>query len=125
MYGSDFSKEMINIANERNIYKKIFFEDVNDTVRIESEYFSYIAAVGVISPTHADYKTIGKYFSVLKIGGLMTFSLNDHALNDIRYENEIQRLLKNNSAEILDSTYGDHLPKINLKSKIFVIKKNK
>ena len=73
----------------KEIYKKINFEDANDIVRIQSDYFSYIAVVGVISPTHSGYKTIGKYFSVLKIGGLMIFSLNDYALNVIRYENEI------------------------------------
>ena len=76
----------------------------------------------MISPTHASFETIREFFSLLQTGGLMVFSLNDHALEDKRYENEINKLVNNNDAEILNSTYGDHLPKINLKSKVFVLK---
>jgi len=79
--------------------------------------------VGVISSKHANHKTIRKISSNLKDRWSNGF-FNDHALKDVRYEKEIKKLYTNNSAQLLHLSYGDHLPKINLKSKIFVIKKN-
>ena len=123
--GTDISTKMIEIARSKKIYKNIYLDDANNSKNLLKNYYFYIAAVGVISPTHASFKTIKVFFSFLKLNGLMVFSLNDHALEDERYENEIDKLVKNNDSQILDVKYGEHLPKINLKSKVYVLKKIK
>ena len=64
------------------------------------------------------------FLYILRIGSLIVFSFNDHELKDVRYENEIKKLFTNNSVKFLLPSYGAHLLKTNIKSKLFVIKKN-
>jgi hypothetical protein len=48
--------------------------------------------------------------------------LNDHAVEDKNFMDKIFTIIDKNF-EILEKTYGDHLPGIELKSYIYVIKK--
>ena len=82
-----------------------------------------MAAVGVISPTHAKAETINQILSYIKKSGILVFSLNDHALEDEVYVNKIKDLKNNKSIIFLEENYGEHIKKIHLNSKIFVIKK--
>ena len=50
------------------------------------------------------------------------FSLNDHAVEDKSFMDKIFKIVDKNF-EILEKTYGDHLPGIELKSYVYVIKK--
>ena len=63
--GSDFSTKMIEIARSKKIYKNIYLDDANNSKNLKKNYYFYIAAVGVISPTHASFKTIKLFFVVL------------------------------------------------------------
>ena len=55
--------------------------------------YDAVTAVGVISPNHAGPKTIIHILSLIKTNGIIVFSLNDHAINDIRFSETIKNLL--------------------------------
>ena len=121
--GTDFSDEMLEIARKKNIYNNLFFDDINKSNLNFQEHYLVVAAVGVISPTHAKAETINQILSYIKKSGILVFSLNDHALEDEVYVNKIKDLKNNKSIIFLEENYGEHIKKIHLNSKIFVIKK--
>ena len=121
--GTDFSEEMLNIASQKKIYKNLFLDDLNKSFSIKHSFYDYIVAAGIISPNHAREKTIDFLLKTLKTNGLFVFSLNDHALKEKAFAKKIVTIKNSNNFEVLQDYYGDHLKKINLKSRIFVIKK--
>ena len=81
---------MLKIASNKKIYKMLFNLDLNNISNFEKRYDAIVAA-GVISPAHANPDTISNSYSILNNKGLMIFSINDHALNDNFFFNEINR----------------------------------
>ena len=55
--------------------------------------------------------------------GLFAFSFNDHTLSDPDYEKKVEQYLDGGYALLIHKSYGNHLPKANLKSNIYILKK--
>ena len=121
--GLDLSKEMLKIASDKKIYKMLFNLDLNNISNFEKRYDAIIAA-GVISPAHANPDTISYSYSILNNKGLMIFSINDHALNDNFFFNEIKNVIECSKFILLDQIYGDHIKELSLNSSIFVLQKS-
>ena len=122
--GSDFSEKMLFEAKNKNIYKKVFYLDLNSNFYNVNFNYDAIVAAGIISPHHANPSCLEKCLNILLDSGLLIFSLNDHAVEDKSFMDEIFRIIDKNY-EILEKNYGEHLPGIQLKSYIYVIKKLK
>ena len=120
--GSDFSEKMLYEAKKKNIYKKLFNLDLNRKYYRVNFRYEAIVAAGIISPHHANPSCLEKCLNILCDSGLLIFSLNDHAIEDKSFMDKIFTIIDKNF-EILEKTYGDHLPGIELKSYIYVIKK--
>jgi 2-polyprenyl-3-methyl-5-hydroxy-6-metoxy-1,4-benzoquinol methylase len=121
--GTDFSEKMLHKAKLKKIYRNLFLLDLNNNVfNLENNYDAIIAA-GVISPNHAKPKALKSCLKHMKPNGLIIFSLNDHAYNDIGFMKEIDSIIDNFKLKILEKEYGEHLSKIHLKSWIYVLKK--
>ena len=122
-FGNDLCQDMINIAEERQIYDDIQVVDLNNPLDFPQGHFRYIAAVGVIAVGHAPASTIADVISKLDKGGLFVFSLNDPTLKDGSYEPVIESAIASGLVELLSCDYGTHLPKIGMQSKVYVLKK--
>ncbi len=122
--GSDFSEKMLHEAKNKNIYKKLFNLDLNRKYYRVNFSYDAIVAAGIISPHHANPSCIEKCLNILCDSGLLIFSLNDHAVEDKSFMDEIFMIIDKNY-EILEKIYGEHLPGIELNSYIYVIKKLK
>jgi predicted TPR repeat methyltransferase len=121
--GSDFSKEMLDVARDKGLYRTLVVGDLNRPIPAEPGEYANIAAVGVFSPGHAPPEMTDAVVAVLPKGGCFGFSLNDHALEDPGYMRHIEALVEKGEVEIVFDEYGDHLPGIGLKSKVMVLKK--
>jgi len=121
--GTDFSEEMLAHAKTKGIYGKTTLGDLNDPIPAQEGEYANIAAVGVFSPGHAPAEMIDTVIGLLPKGGCFGFSLNDHALEEASYESHVKDLVSAGAVEVAFEAYGDHLPKIDLKSKICVLRK--
>ena len=120
--GLDVSEEMLNLAKKKAIYSRLINDDLNTLFKLDQKYDAIVAA-GVISPGHAQPETISVALSLLNVAGILVFSLNDHALRDSNFGERVEHILSNPSLEVLVEEYGDHIIDIDLKAKIFAIKK--
>ena len=122
--GTDFSDKMLYEAKNKNIYKRLFNLDLNSNFYNVNSNYNAIVAAGIISPHHANPSCLEKCLNILCDSGLLIFSLNDHAVESKNFMDEIFMIVDKNF-EILEKTYGDHLPGIKLNSFVYVIKKLK
>ena len=121
--GNDLSQEMLDIAKTRDIYNNLTLADLNHPLDFAQGSFDVIAAVGVISVGHAPPTAIEQMFDKLGPDGLFVFSINDASIADGSFIPAVDRLLTRDKTQLCEAEYDVHLPKIDMKSYVYVIKK--
>ena len=121
--GLDVSQEMVSLAEKKSIYKKLLVFDPSAKIPVHADQYKIITAIGVIGAGAAPLEVFDNLFSLLPPSGLFGFSFNDHTLSDPNYEGKVNQCLSSGQAIILHKSYGNHLPKANLKSNIYILKK--
>lgn len=122
--GTDFTEEMLAVARRKpDLYRRLLLGDLSNPLPAAPGDYAQIAAVGVLSPSHAPPVLIGQVLSLLPPGGLFVFSLNDHTLAHPAFEQAIQDLTAAGDAELAFRAYGDHLPGQNLKADVVVLRR--
>ena len=121
--GLDVSQEMVSLAEKKSIYKKLTVFDPSTKIPVQADQYKIITAIGVIGAGAAPLEVFDNLFSLLPPSGLFGFSFNDHTLSDPNYEGKVNQCLSSGQAIILHKSYGNHLPKANLKSNIYILKK--
>ena len=121
--GLDVSQEMVTLAEKKSIYKKLTVFDPSTKIPVHADQYTIITAIGVIGAGAAPLEVFDNLFSLLPPSGLFAFSFNDHTLSDANYEGKVKECLSSGQAIILHKSYGNHLPKANLKSNIYILKK--
>ena len=121
--GVDLSSGMLETAKERGVYRSLGQISAEGPLGIEQGVYDAITAVGVISTGAAPAETLDTLMDLLKPGGLIVFSLNDHALADPSFEARVTAHVDGGTARKLYRDYGEHLPGHGLKSVVYVLEK--
>lgn len=121
--GTDFSQEMLEVAQAKNFYRKTSAGSPDQPLPGEPGEYQNITAVGVFSPGHADAGLISVVIERLPVGGCFAFTLNEHALEDPTYEACISELVEGGAVSVAFKEHGDHLPNVDLKSTVYVLKR--
>ena len=121
--GLDVSQEMVSLAEKKSIYKNLKVFDPFTEIPVQPDQYKIITAIGVIGAGAAPLQVFDSLFTLLPQNGLFAFSFNDHTLNDPSYEKKVNSCLSQGYATMLHKSYGDHLPKANLNSNIYILKK--
>ena len=121
--GLDVSQEMVTLAEKKSIYHKLTVFDPSTKIPVQADQYKIITAIGVIGAGAAPLEVFDNLFSLLPPSGLFAFSFNDHTLSDPNYEGKVKQCLSSGQAIILHKSYGNHLPRANLKSNIYILKK--
>ena len=121
--GLDPSPEMLEVARGKNIYRRLTLLDLNDDTPIQTGRYQAIAAIGVIGTGAAPVDTLDLLLEALSPGGLLTFSYNDHALADPKFEARLDAWVTRGAAQVRFKEYGPHLPQQGIKSNVYVVER--
>ncbi|QFT92956.1 Methyltransferase domain protein [Roseovarius sp. THAF9] len=121
--GMDPSQEMLDGARRKAVYRTLTPIDLSDPDPIPAGAYEAITCIGVIGTGAAPASTLDLVMHVLPKGGLLGFSLNDHALADPQYEGALNSWLDRGAANVLFREYGPHLPGQNINSTVYIIEK--
>ena len=121
--GTDFSNEMIEIARSRNIYRRTFCHDLAEPLPFPAGTVSNTVAAGVISPAHAPPEAIDHAIEALAPGGVLVFSLNDHARKAPAFEGRVHAWVDCGAAVLEHRENGPHLPGIGLEAMVYALRK--
>jgi len=123
--GFDLSPDMLAKAGEKGVYRDLKVADITQPLPYGAESCAALNACGVFGQQHAPPQKIADLLMLLMAGHCFAFSLNDHAYQDQdgAYPKFVDALAENGAIDILEKEYGDHLPGINLKAWVYVVRK--
>ncbi len=121
--GVDLSADMLEQARAKMIYREQWMVTPTKPLPPDTNIYAAISAIGVLGAGAAPISTFDTLMKGLRRGGLLVFSLNDHALQDRTNEARVNEWLDCGAATLLLREYGDHLPGIGLKSNVYVLEK--
>lgn len=121
--GMDLSGEMLVQAAQKQAYRNLSVTDPNRPLSIGKGVYSAITAIGVLGAGAAPISLLDTLMGVLAPGGMLVFSLNDHALADNRSQGRVNEQIDTGFARLLHCKHGPHLPGIKLKSTIYILEK--
>ena len=120
--GTDISKEMLDAAAKRGIYRDVWQSKAGDLDVLPGTYRA-ITAMGVISLGAAPPETMDLVLNALAPGGLLALSYNDPTLDHAPYLDKLDEIQRDGAARLLFDEYGDHLPGKDMKSHIYIFEK--
>lgn len=121
--GFDLSEDMLEQAKAKRLYRNLRVIEADEPLPFEQGTYPAIAAIGVIGAGAAPIALLDTLMHALGSGGLLVFSLNDHALQDRCNEARINEWTDCGAARLSFCEHGPHLPGIDLGSKVYVLEK--
>ncbi|MEP5154906.1 methyltransferase domain-containing protein [Planktotalea sp.] len=121
--GIDLTQDMLDRAAEKQLYRSLTLSDPEQPFPVKKGDYALISAIGVIGAGAAPIEVFDTLLSVLDTSGKMVVSFNDHTLEDPAFEGRITSAINAGVIDLISEEYGDHLPGINMKSKVYVIEK--
>lgn len=119
--GVDLSSEMLEQARRKGVYDGLHQIEADENL---PGGYHIIAAVGVIGAGAAPPEAFDSVMSALEPGGRFVFSFNDHALALPEFPAKLEEHLAK-GARLLFEEHGPHLPKIDVKSTVYILEKAK
>lgn len=120
--GADISAPMLAQARAKGLYRHLMVTDPDKPLPVRSGQYSTIAAIGVVTTGAAPAGLLDALATVLKAGGRLAFSFNDHALEDGSYTKKLNQLLARGFT-LLYREYGPHFRNRDMGSAVYVIEK--
>lgn len=121
--GMDPSEEMIAVARGKGVYRSLSTFNPAEPSPIAASAYGAITCIGVIGVGAAPPETFDLVMDALPKGGILGYSLNDHALANPDYEGRLDHWTESNRAKVLFKEYGVHLPGQNLFSNVYIVEK--
>lgn len=121
--GWDPSSQMLRRAETRHVYRVLRQIEPEAALHFRDGAYGAVNVAGALGPSLAPPETFDQVLDCLPSGGLMSFSLNDHAIAEGSHVNRLTSLAESGAAEIVFKEYGEHIPATGLKAWIYVIRK--
>lgn len=121
--GLDLSREMLEGAAARDVYRALAQIDPDVDLRGTAENYAAVVACGVIGSGAAPLSTFDTIFYAMAPGALFAFSFNDHTLEDPAFEERVDLAISDGEARLLSREYGPHLPGLDMGAIVYVIEK--
>ena len=90
--GVDFSQEMLNIANQKNIYQSLKLVDLTKKLDYENDSFDAIICAGTFTCGHVGPEALRELVRITKKGGYICFTVRKQEWEAAPYEKVIQSL---------------------------------
>ena len=121
--GMDLTQDMLDLAAQKQLYRALSLSDPDAPFPVQNGTYSAITAIGVIGSGAAPIEVFDMLLKALSSNGKFVLSFNDSTLKSPSFEGRIRENVSNNTARLLSEEYGDHLPGIDMKSKVYVLEK--
>ena len=106
---TDISKEMLKVADSKNIYKRSFISDLTKEIPVDNDFYDGVISSGTFTHGHVGPAAIRELVRVTKSGGLITISVNEKHWIALDFESEVEKLSQHSRDLILKkiSIYGE------------------
>lgn len=122
--GCDISTEMLRRAQDLGIYGTLMEANlVAPPIAVETNAYDAATAIGVFSHGHLDVNATEEVIRVVKPGGPIVMTTNDHFEDDGKMRSKLDQLDQQGVIKLLKSEHGEHLKAKNIGGWVFVMEK--
>ncbi len=89
--GLDYSKDMLMIAKNKKIYKRLIQESLNKKISLRSNQFDIVLCTGVLTSGHVGAKAIKELIRVTKNKGYLILSIAESIYEKLGFKDEIEK----------------------------------
>ena len=121
--GTDISPGMLERARETGAYRHLLPADPDQPLDLRDYGYGAIVACGAIGTGAAPAGCLDWAIDSLTSGGLFVVSLNDHTRQDPDFEGRLTRAVEAGKATMLEAEDGAHLPGLDLRARVCVLRR--
>ena len=105
----DYSQEMLDEAEQKNIYKRHMQVDLSKPLDIDDNFYDAIVCTGTFTYGHVKAHAFDELVRITKPGGIICFTIREGAYEDYGYRQRMIELEQENSWELLGMEDTDYL----------------
>lgn len=113
--GIDLSADMIRVAGQRGIYRKLVVGDINQPLDGEDASYDGVVSTGTFTHGHVGPQPLDEIFRILKPGGILACTVHDELWESMGFSAKLDTLvdagIANCLSRQLDSYYHDSPPR--------------
>ena len=89
--GLDYSIDMLKIAKNKKIYKRLIQESLNKKTSLRSNQFDIVLCTGVLTSGHVGAKAINELIRITKNKGYLILSIAESIYEKLGFKDEIEK----------------------------------
>jgi predicted TPR repeat methyltransferase len=106
--GIDLSREMIEVARERGIYRNLLQGDVNEPLQLETASYDGVVSSGTFTHGHVGPAPLDEIFRVLKPGGVLACTVHQDLWQSMGFEDRFAALVDQGIASLISLELGSY-----------------
>lgn len=118
----DFSKDMLNVAKKKDVYKELYQADMNTTIDFEDNSYDATICVGTFTFAHVGPDAFDELIRITRPGGHICFTIRDGAYEKYGYRKKMLEMEAENKWQLTELREEDYLVKENVTAKFFTYK---
>lgn len=117
MDAMDYSQDMLEQAEKKEVYKKLFQEDMNEKLDIPDNAYDATICVGTFTYAHVGPDAFEELIRVTRPGGYICFTIRDGAYQEYGYRSKMLEMEAENVWSLQEMRESDYLIKENVTAK--------
>ncbi len=113
----DFSREMLEEAERKKVYERVFHADMNQHLHVEDNSYDAVICVGTFTYAHVGPDAFDELVRITRPGGYVCFTVRDGAYQEYGYRSRMLDLEEINRWELQCMIEEDYLTKENVRAK--------
>jgi len=94
-HGADLSQTLLD-SIPKNLYKKLYKVDLNQSIKSEDNYYDAIMCVGTFTYAHVKPNALEEFVRITKNKGLICFTVNEGIYKEYGFDKKITELKNKN-----------------------------
>ena len=91
LVGIDYSKDMLEIARSKKIYKKLICQSLSKKTSMKSAQFDLVICTGVLTSGHVGPSAIRELLRVTKPKGYLILSISETIFSKLKFKDELEK----------------------------------
>ena len=91
LVGIDYSKDMLEIARSKKIYKKLICQSLSKKTSMKSAQFDLVICTGVLTSGHVGPSAIRELLRVTKPKGYLILSISEAIFSKLKFKDELEK----------------------------------
>ena len=121
--GIDLSPDMVRVAGNLNIYRKLIVGDVNQPLDIPDGIYDAAISSGTFTHGHVGPKPLDEIFRILRSGGILACTVHQDLWQTEGFETKFETLINQKQIECLSLEKGQYYEKGELEGWFCVYRK--